>query len=254
MPTTIEVKLYKFDKLSNKAKEKAKDWYREVSQHDPFHEFVYDDFKEVAARLGFDIGTRTENYHIIGGKSGSRQRDTIYFSGFASQGDGACFEGIWQPHPPLENSSKKTFPTFLEAIKDHAPQDETLHGIAIQLDKARKWVADHNGAGAIPGTKSDMRVCNVTVKITQKGNYCHDGCMDFDFRDNEWEDSNGNRHDLPDWFEPLIISEARDLAKWLYKQLEAAHDDYFDDENIAEAIRCSEYDFEEDGTRSRHNV
>jgi hypothetical protein len=253
MPTTIEVKLFKYDELTNKAKEKALDWYREASQHDNFWDYSYDDFKEVAARLGFDIGTRTENWYNTGTKkSGTTQRDTIYFSGFSSQGDGACFEGTWQPHPPLENSSHKTFPTFLEAIKDHAPKDEVLHGIAIQLDKARAWVQAHNGEGAIPGTSAAFRKCNVTAKITHKGHYYHDGCMDFEFRDNEWEDANCNWHQLPDWFEPTVIREARALAKWLYKQLENAHNDYFSDEQIEENIRANEYDFEEDGRRTHH--
>ena len=250
MPTIVEVKLYKYDELSEKAKEKAREWWKRASEHDEFWDSTYDDFKEIAARMGFDIGTRTENWHCTDGRSGSRQRDTIYFSGFWSQGDGACFEGTWQPHPPLENSSKKTFPSFREAVQDHAPKDETLINIATELDKARDWVAKHNAASGDP--KGNCRFCHVTAKITQRGHYNHSGCMDFEFRDNEWEDANGNWHNLPDWFEPLIIKQARALADWLYKQLEAAHDDYYSDEVVADNIRANEYDFEEDGVRTRH--
>lgn len=71
--TTVEIKVYQFDELSDEAKEKAREWFREGNLHHNWFESIYEDFKERAEEDGFNV---TE----------------IYFSGFWSQGDGAMFE------------------------------------------------------------------------------------------------------------------------------------------------------------------
>lgn len=75
---TIEVKLYQYNELSDKAKEKAREWWRNVNASDTFwHEFAIDDAKEWLGYLGFsDV--------------------KIAFRGFWSQGDGASFTGTWR--------------------------------------------------------------------------------------------------------------------------------------------------------------
>jgi hypothetical protein len=71
---TVEVKLYKFDELSEKAQAKAIEKNRDINVHDDWHEFIIDDFiiEEIPSK-GFDA-------------------TKIYYSGFWSQGDGAMFE------------------------------------------------------------------------------------------------------------------------------------------------------------------
>lgn len=70
--------LYQYDELNDKAKEKARDWWREASANDTiWQECVIDDAMEWLGYLGFsDV--------------------KIAFSGFWSQGDGASFTGIWR--------------------------------------------------------------------------------------------------------------------------------------------------------------
>lgn len=64
-----------YNELSDKAKAKARDWFREASRDDTFYtDCVIDNMKEVAVHLGIEI-------------------DKIYFSGFCNQGDGAVFIG-----------------------------------------------------------------------------------------------------------------------------------------------------------------
>lgn len=70
---TIEIKVYKFDELSEHAKEKAREWFREGNLYYNWWEFIYEGLKERAEEAGFDV-------------------TNIYFSGFWSQGDGAMFE------------------------------------------------------------------------------------------------------------------------------------------------------------------
>lgn len=71
--TTVEVNVYQFDELSDAAKEKAREWYRNGGFDYNWYEYIYEDFKERAKEAGFDV-------------------TNIYWSGFWSQGDGAMFE------------------------------------------------------------------------------------------------------------------------------------------------------------------
>lgn len=71
---TIVKSIFQFDELSDAAKEKARNWYREASAHDEWYEFAIEDCKTIAALMGWQI-------------------ERVGFSGFWSQGDGAHFVG-----------------------------------------------------------------------------------------------------------------------------------------------------------------
>ena len=88
MPEIIETTVYRLDELSDAAKEKARAWYREGGFDYDWFESVYDDFESIAEILGLRLKTR--GVRLCGG--GTRQKPCIWFSGFSSQGDGACFE------------------------------------------------------------------------------------------------------------------------------------------------------------------
>src|SRR5690349_7069500 len=103
MPQIVETQVFTFDELSDDAKDKAREWYREASCHDEWWDAVYDDATQCGKILGIRI-------------------DKIYFSGFWSQGDCAQFEGDYSY---AKGSTK--------AIREYAPKDETLHKIADTL-------------------------------------------------------------------------------------------------------------------------
>ena len=66
----VTTEIFKFNELSEKAKEKAREWYRKSSDGETYwSESVIDDAKNIGKLLGFDIAK-------------------VYYSGFASQGDG----------------------------------------------------------------------------------------------------------------------------------------------------------------------
>jgi hypothetical protein len=72
---TIQTTVYRFSELSEEAKEKSIETNRDINCGDSFwSECVIEDAKEQAKTIGIDI-------------------DHIYYSGFSSQGDGACFDG-----------------------------------------------------------------------------------------------------------------------------------------------------------------
>jgi hypothetical protein len=73
MSKVIEVEVFKYDELSDSAKEKARNWYLEGMDYE-WWEGVYESVKEDGYELGFCI-------------------DDIRFSGFWSQGDGASWLG-----------------------------------------------------------------------------------------------------------------------------------------------------------------
>lgn len=74
---TIVRNLYQFDELSDKAKEVARDWYRQGLYLDTYaFDSVIDDAKEIGHLMGIDI-------------------KHVYYSLSYSQGDGACFEGSY---------------------------------------------------------------------------------------------------------------------------------------------------------------
>ena len=87
MPELICTTVYQFPELSDAAKEKARSWYRELGPHDDWWDAVYEDFERVCEILG--IRLKTTPVRLMGG--GTRPKLCIWFSGFCSQGDGACY-------------------------------------------------------------------------------------------------------------------------------------------------------------------
>ena len=86
---------YAFSELSETAKQSARNKYTSGDYpHDEWWDNVYEDANCIAKILGLDIeSTRTL-------KNGKCVLDVdINFSGFCSQGDGACFKGYYRFNP-----------------------------------------------------------------------------------------------------------------------------------------------------------
>lgn len=185
-------KVYEFDELSDEAKEKARAWYRESAFGYDWYDSVYEDAKTCGALIGIDI-------------------EKIYFSGFSSQGDGACFEG--------EYRYKKG---ALKAIKEHAPKDTELHNIAMELQKEQR-----------------KYFYSLVAHTKQRGHYHHSGCMHVDTQDQYGEiDLDG------------IKDQLRYFADWIYSQLEKEYDFLNSDAEVDESIIANEYEFTEEGERA----
>jgi hypothetical protein len=209
--TQIVTDVYTFDLLSDKAKEKARDWYRQASDGDAFGaECVIEDAEEMLKHAGWDISK-------------------IYYSGFSSQGDGACFEGAW--------SAKAV---NVAAMKDNAPLDTELHRIAEELAKV---------AAAFPLSSGGVK---------QSGHYYHEHCTRFDFEpgDDEacediiYQSEEDKAHSaLVSSVEDDFIEASRDAMRWIYRQLEKDWEFQNSDETVDENILVNEYTFTEAGKR-----
>ena len=221
-----QTKVYQYDELSDEAKKKARDWYREGNCDDTYwSKSVIDEAATVAGFLGLDIDQTA--YKTMGGET--RYKPTIYFSGFSSQGDGACVEGTWRA------SDVK-----VDRLKEHAPQDQELRRIVDGLAE----IANEYPDGSF------------TVK--HNGHYSHSRCTHFNielpckaFDEAECDSPEHTRLDEKRSNDEDTLKElARDFMNWIYKQLEKEWDYQNSDEQVEESIRANEYEFLEDGTRA----
>jgi hypothetical protein len=211
MPITKTIQLFKFDELSDIAKERARQWFRECLDSSDF-ENVISDAVECARILGVTFDER--EYKTVGGHT--RHEPAIWWSGFSSQGDGASFDG-----------SYRYARDSVRQIKKHAPQDTTLHAIAQALARVQK--------------RNFYKLC-ATCKHSG-GPYMHSGWMSVDtFRTDDRdsareEDGNAVREAL------------RHFADWIYKQLREEDQYLNSDEHVDESIEGNEYTFTADGKR-----
>jgi hypothetical protein len=212
MPEIIETTVYQLHELSDDAKDKARGWYRDESLDHDWFEFVYDDFERICAILGVSLDTRP--VRLMGG--GERRKPCIWFSGFWSQGDGACFEGHY--------SYAKAAP---RRIREYAPKDGELHRIADVLQAVQR-----------------RNFYQLYATVTHRGRYYHEYSMAISVE----RDSSAGRDMIHD-AESLVTEVMRDLARWLYRQLEGEYEYQTSDESIDEAIAANAYIFTEAGRR-----
>jgi hypothetical protein len=188
------VSIYQFDELSDTAKEKARARYRDGYPFYDWYECVFEDAKTLGAAMGIEI-------------------DRIYFSGFSSQGDGACFEGSYR---------YKAGSTW--AVKSHAPKDTWLHSISENLQSIQR---------------QNFYRLHATAK--HRGHYYHSNCTDVNVwdRENPYRDVGAS--------EDETVGLLREFMNWIYRQLENEYEWLTSDECVDENIRADECEFDENG-------
>lgn len=191
-----KVKVYQFTDLTEDAKEKARAWFREACCGDTwFAECIIDDAKEIGKLMGVDIAN-------------------VYYSGFWSQGDGACFEGSYT----YRKGAGKL-------VRDYAPVDEELHRIVDALTAAQR-----------------RTFYRLEASIKHSGHYYHEHCTRISVsRTDDVETTDDEDESIS---EPL-----RDFMRWIYRTLEKEYEYQMSDENVDETIKLNEYEFDQDGDR-----
>jgi len=212
MPEIIETTVYRLDELSDAAKDTARAWYREGGFDYDWYDSVYEDFQQIAEILGIRFKTRT--VRLMGG--GTRPEPRIAFTGFWSQGDGASFEGYY--------SYRKNAST---AIRSYAPRDRKLHEIADVLLAIQR-----------------RNFYQLRAEASHRGHYCHEYCMSISV-----ERDSPTYQDMTADAEEIVIEALRDLARWLYRQLERVYEYLSSDDAVDETIIANEYTFTEAGRR-----
>lgn len=187
----------KYQDLPEERKEQERQKYREHGLDYDWWEGVYDYAKETAEKFGLCI-------------------EDIYFSGFWSQGDGACFTGRLK----FKACDERELPEEVRGIY------RTLH----EVDSLLKII-----------NREDY----LYVGITTIGQYSHEHTMRFDFY-NEGRWSNESSADIADAREDDIHEALRDYARWIYRTLEKEYEYLTSDEAIDELLHYEEYENEQE--------
>lgn len=209
---TVESTVYTFDELSDRAKDRARDWYRNVSSSD-FDDFgaetALEDAAEVCKLLGIELDTRA--VPLMNGST--RREPVIYYRGFSSQGDGCSFTGCYRYRPGA-----------LQAIRTYAPQDTELHRIAAELQNLQR--------------RNFYRL--ECLLSRSSSHYVHELTVSGDV-------SRTDDAPVSSDTEAEVIDLLRDVMRWAYRQLEREYEYQNADEQIDESIRGNEYEFTEEG-------
>lgn len=213
MPSIIEITVYRFDELPEAGKDNARAWYREGAFDHDWYDAVFEDFQRIAEILGIRLRIRTSR--LMGG--GTSESPCICFTGFWSQGDGAAWEGRY--------SFSKGAST---AIRSYAPRDHELHRIADGLLEIQR-----------------RNFYQLQADVLHRGNYYHAFTMDIDVTR---ESPVGQ--DMTEDADSIVTDLLRDLARWLYRQLEQEYDYLSSDAAVDEAVLANGYTFTESGRRA----
>ncbi len=192
----IETKIYQFEELSPKSKDVAINAARECVEFSDYAGCTIEDTKTIAALMGWDISE-------------------VHYSGFYSQGDGACFVGGMQ----YKNNC-------LEAVQTYAPTDTVLHNIAKRWQKLQQ-----------------SNEFALSADVMHSGRYFHEYCTEFECFDSRTEDGYVESTETED----DIKEVAREFMHWIYKQLQNEFEFQTSDSTIAEMLINNECEFTADG-------
>ncbi len=193
----VEKTLYQFHELPEDAKQYAISTYW---GEDWDYEGVFYDAKQIGKCMGIDI-------------------DDIYFRGFCSQGDGACFTGHY-----------RYAKAGVKAVMEYAPQDKGLHRIAKELQRIQS-----------------KYFYKLRSEIKHRGRYYHEMCMSIE---TIHTDGDMNRYDCrgPSDDDENDIKEAlRDFARWIYTRLKEQYEYETSEEAVLEACEENGYEFDSKG-------
>ena len=194
---TKQVNIFKFNELSDNAKESARQWWREGGLDSEWYEYTIDKTDNALEMIGFN-------------------NIKISFSGFCSQGDGACFTGNYEYQKGA-----------LKDVKEEFPQWEALHELTEQLQLINR-----------------RYFYQLAFKLEHSGRYSHENSVTVDYVERlDGFEINGD----VELFEELQCI-VREFMQEIYIMLESEYDHLTSDEQVDEAITINEYEFDENGS------
>jgi hypothetical protein len=194
----------KYHELSDEAKGKAVEWMQESNIEHYDDSCVIDDWKALLSKLGFiDVN--------------------IWWSGFWSQGDGACFTGMWNAHW-LDMLDSAADYTSADRAKEIMAYPTEIRGLFKLLDPVDDdWMNDYDSPIVTKCT------------LTHRGSYYHENSILFDF-DNGPPTPDDAMREFSEW--------CQDLMRMIYKDLEADYEWATGVECAVEHIEMNDYDYD----------
>jgi hypothetical protein len=134
----------------------------------------------------------------------------IYYSGFSSQGDGACF--------------------------------------TANVD-ALKWIETHKAKSELKALYNHINKGGyISINIETSGRYCHEQTMSVNVELDDWgTDIPEKVQEQANQLERWILEDARGEARKIYKELEKDYDYATSREAIIETIEANEWTFDDRG-------
>jgi hypothetical protein len=210
---TVNLHLYSFDELDKTAKEKALTTYRHLNVDFDWWDNKYEDFITLCSYLGIAV-----------------DKESIYFRGFYSQGDGSKFSAMVDI-PKLVQAVK------VQAWRTYAPLQEFTFPI-LQVDRrAMALVANCilpkepqiSGRSRFYGIHTDLGITVVNERSS------HDHVFD-------------ELDKLQDWLALVAVK----LYAYLYSALEKQYEYLTSENGLAESIIANDYLFTADGRSANH--
>ena len=217
MTKTVEITLYQFDELSDKAKEKAANYYIEHWMTDDWYQCTIDYMKEDGLKYGFNI-------------------KDIRFTGFYSQGDGASWCGAvnvrdWIKSKNSDYQEQATTQIILALIEEGWVAEVVLvsfgnHHYCHEYTMDITEIAVHEPEDEAIKMESGM------FKGASAKELCHIvGC------------AGGALYDMDKEIKEDVIA----FARTIYRELEDDYEASIEDENIAANYNANEVLFDEAG-------
>ena len=218
MTKTVEITLYQFDELSDKAKEKAANYYIEHWMHDEWWDCTYEAMKE-------------DGHHNYG----FNVKD-IRFSGFWSQGDGASWCGsvnvpAWIKSKPTAYQEHPTTQIVLALIEEGWVDEQVL----VSFSSSRYC---HENTMDVGGIDHHCRIEEDAVMESGmfKGAQVGDLIKIIDA-------PHGVLYDMSRELE----QDCKAFARTIYRELEDDYRAQTTEEAIGEAYACNDVWFDESG-------
>ncbi len=140
----------------------------------------------------------------------------VYFRGFWSQGDGACYEGdYFYAKGAAQN------------IRAHAPHDRELHAIADALQAVQRRNF-YQLSATFRHSGHSYHAYSMVIDVTRDGPSGGDASRDA---------------------EKTVPGALRDPARWLYRRLEAEYEHLTSDDTVEDGITANQYSFTATGQR-----
>ncbi len=195
----ILIPVYKYAELPENIKGAVREKWREWTTQDRWYDQTYQHIQEVGEALGIEFDSKGVD------------RPAIYFSGFSSQGDGACFEGKY--------AYAKQAP---KRIAELCGAESPMIDLATRLAAAQK-----------------KHFYKITATVRHAGYYQNSANTAVDV------EVNGNvaERDL----EHSIMMLLREFMDWSYSELENEYNYLTSDAEIEQQINDANHEFTADG-------
>lgn len=216
MPRIKQTTVFKFEELNDAAKERARDWFRQLDADFTYwSESVISDFEETLTACGFTIGSTR----------GNCSRPAIFWEGFSHQGQGASFSASW--------SASAVNVTAL--IADRPVTYKDAQGIEQRCEL---------NARLVPILERMQTLAQADMEAYGSTEASHRG------QSQSTEYNPGYAKEDADTFAEEFDSLCDDLANHLFRSLETEYEYQNADAQVDESIIANEYEFTEDGNRA----